>query len=158
MACLLQTAARSRSLLVLAMYSSRTEHDQKAYKLTAPGVLAVDQQAAHMLTQAASLQRMLQFVSMAHRSLASRHLALHKATAKLCFVSTALLAGVVQQGFCTAPETSEETEAGEGGSFKEAEGTVRLAPACFQPLDGCACWCRAAPCRRTPLIILQELV
>ena len=77
-----------------------------------------------MLAQAASLNAMLRFVILTHRVLASRHLALHKATAKLCYVATALLAGVVEQGFCTAPETGEESQAGEGGSFKEAEGMV----------------------------------
>ena len=75
--------------------------------------------------QAAGLHRMLRFVSIAHHSLALRHVELHKATAKLCFVATALLAGVVEQGFCTAPEASEDGEPGDGGSFKEAEGTVR---------------------------------
>lgn len=77
-----------------------------------------------MLSQAAALQHMLRYVLLSHRALASRQLALHKASAKLCYVATALLAGVIEQGFCTAPETSEEGVAGAGGNFKEAEGTV----------------------------------
>ena len=82
------------------------------------------QLATHMLTQAGALHKMLQFIQLSHQALASRHLRLHKATTKLSFVTTALLAGLIEQGFCTAPETSDETEAGAGGELKEAEGTV----------------------------------
>ncbi len=53
-------------------------------------------------------------------------LALAKSSAKLGYVAAALLAGVVEQGFCTA--AAEEAGGGAdggAGAFQEAEGTVR---------------------------------
>lgn len=87
----------------------------------------VDALVEQALQQAGALGSMLRFVTTAHHILASRFITLHKATAKLCYVATALLAGVLEQGFCTAPEAGEEgPQEGEGGSFKEAQGTVSV--------------------------------
>ena len=49
----------------------------------------------------------------------------HKAAAKLGYIATSIFAGVMQEGFCTAEETEEGKADGEGGAFKETEGTVR---------------------------------
>ena len=53
------------------------------------------------------------------------YLALHKATCKFGYILTNLLSGVVQEGFCTPPESQEgEGDGGKGdGKFQECEGT-----------------------------------
>ena len=50
---------------------------------------------------------LLELAAAALQRLALQLLPLHRATAKLGFVATALLAGVVQEGFCTPPDTAE---------------------------------------------------
>ena len=84
----------------------------------------MDELASRALAQTAALVSLLRFTSLAHKALHSQLLRLHKATAKLTYVATALLATVVEQGFCTAPETGdqEEGQLDQKGSLKE--GTV----------------------------------
>ena len=50
---------------------------------------------------------LLELAAAALQRAALQLLPLHRATAKLGFVVTALLAGVVQEGFCAPPETAE---------------------------------------------------
>ena len=56
--------------------------------------------------------------------LAVHFMPLHKATAKLSYVASSLFVGLLEEGFCTAGDSTEEAVGGEGGTFKEAEGTV----------------------------------
>ena len=56
----------------------------------------------------------------------------HKATAKLGYIAISIFAGIMQEGFCTAEETEEGKADGEGGKFKEAEGTVRYSSSIFR--------------------------
>ncbi len=65
----------------------------------------------HMLGTAGMLQPLVIGVAATFRQLGLQYLALHKAVAKLGYIVTSLLSGVMQEGFCTATE-SEETEAG----------------------------------------------
>ncbi|KAA6426067.1 MAG: hypothetical protein FRX49_03919, partial [Trebouxia sp. A1-2] len=77
----------------------------------------------NMLGMLSMVQPLVSGVAAAFRQLGLQFLTLHKAVAKLGYIVTSLLSGVMQDGFCTATE-SEETEAGEGaGTFKEHEGT-----------------------------------
>ncbi len=62
--------------------------------------------AAKLLTELAPL---LSGMAAAHRRLALQYLSLHKATAKLGYITTSLLAGVIASGFCTA-DTREAAE------------------------------------------------
>ncbi len=57
------------------------------------------------------VQPLVSGVAAAFRQLGLQFLTLHKAVAKLGYIVTSLLSGVMQEGFCTATE-SEETEAG----------------------------------------------
>ena len=75
--------------------------------------------------QAAALAPLLSLAAAAVQRTGLAALGLAKASAKLGYVATALLAGVVEQGFCTASEEAAgEADAG-AGAFQEAEGTVR---------------------------------
>ena len=65
--------------------------------------------AAQQLTE---LAPMLSGMAAAHHRLALQYLNLHKATAKLGYVTTSLLAGVIASGFCTA-DSREATEGGD---------------------------------------------
>ncbi|KAL0028971.1 hypothetical protein WJX77_009058 [Trebouxia sp. C0004] len=77
----------------------------------------------NMLGMLSQVQPLVSGVAAAFRQLGLQYLTLHKAVAKLGYIATSLLSGVMQEGFCTATQ-SEETEAGEGaGTFKEHEGT-----------------------------------
>ena len=64
--------------------------------------IAGKQRAAHAAQQLSELAPLLSEMALAHRRLALQYLGLHKATAKLGYVATSLLAGVVAAGFCTA--------------------------------------------------------
>ena len=64
-----------------------------------------------MLCMLGMLQPLLAGVTGSFRQLSLQLLSLHKATAKLGYIVTSLLSGVMQEGFCTANE-SEEGAAG----------------------------------------------
>ncbi len=64
-----------------------------------------------MLGTLSMVQPLVSGVAAAFRQLGLQFLTLHKAIAKLGYIVTSLLSGVMQEGFCTATE-SEETEAG----------------------------------------------
>ena len=59
------------------------------------------------MSDLASAAPLLELAAAALQRVALQLLPLHRATAKLGFVATALLAGVVQEGFCTPPEIAE---------------------------------------------------
>jgi hypothetical protein len=59
------------------------------------------------VTDLAATAPLLELAAAALQRVALQLLPLHRATAKLGFVATALLTGVVQEGFCTPPETAE---------------------------------------------------
>ena len=65
----------------------------------------------NMLGMLSMVQPLVSGVAAAFRQLGLQFLTLHKAVAKLGYIVTSLLSGVMQEGFCTATE-SEETEAG----------------------------------------------
>lgn len=64
-----------------------------------------------MLGMLGMLQPLLTGVAATFRRLGLQLLQLHKGVAKLGYVVTSLLSGVMQEGYCTASE-SEEAEAG----------------------------------------------
>jgi len=74
--------------------------------------------AAAMLSAAVPMLRMLRA---AIWQFAARAIALHRSVAKLSYISTALFAGLLEQGFCM-PE-GEEGEPQEGDDTKITEGT-----------------------------------
>lgn len=67
---------------------------------------------------------LLRMAAGALQQLGAQLMPLHKATAKLSYVTSSLFVGLLEEGFCTAEESTEEAAGGEGGTFKEAEGTV----------------------------------
>ena len=67
---------------------------------------------------------LLRVAAGALQHLAVQFMPLHKATAKLSYVAGSLFVGLLEEGFCTAEDSTEEAVSGEGGTFKEAEGTV----------------------------------
>lgn len=76
--------------------------------------------------RAAGIAPMLRIAAGALQHLGAQYLPLHKATAKLGYVASSLFVGLLEEGFCTAEDSAEEAVGGEGGTFKEAEGTVSL--------------------------------
>lgn len=74
--------------------------------------------------QAAGMAPLLRVAAGALQRLGAQALPLHRATAKLSYVAGSLFVGLLEEGFCTAEDSPEEAAAGEGGTFKEAEGTV----------------------------------
>lgn len=74
--------------------------------------------AAAMLSAAVPMLRMLRAATWQS---AARAIALHRSVAKLSYISTALFAGLLEQGFCM-PE-GEEGEPQEGDDTKITEGT-----------------------------------
>lgn len=76
-----------------------------------------------MASLLASVAPLLEMSSLAHQELTLRYLTLHKATAKLSYIASSLLGGVIQEGFCTVREGEEAEGASGEGAFKEAEGT-----------------------------------
>ena len=69
--------------------------------------------AARVASQLTLLAPLVSEMAAAHRRLSLQYLALHKATAKLGYITTSLLAGVIASGFCTVQPTEE---AGDGDS------------------------------------------
>lgn len=65
-----------------------------------------------MLGMLSMLRPLLAGVAATFRHLSLQLLQLHKGVAKLGYIVTSLLSGVMQEGYCTASET-EDTEAGE---------------------------------------------
>ncbi len=87
--------------------------------------------AAVQAAQAGSLAPLMALAAAAVQRAGLAGLALAKGSAKLGYVAAALLAGAVEQGFCTA--AAEEAGGGAdggAGAFQEAEGTVRRLRAC----------------------------
>lgn len=68
-------------------------------------------EAAEAATAAGGLAPLLGLLLCALRQLGLQYLAVHKAAAKLCYISASLFAGLVQEGFCMP----EGTEGGLGG-------------------------------------------
>lgn len=56
--------------------------------------------------------------------MAVQFMPLYRATAKLSYVASSLFVGLLEEGFCTSEDSTEEAVGGEGGTFKEAQGTV----------------------------------
>lgn len=69
-----------------------------------------------MVAKAGALQPLLAGVAAAFKCLSLQWLTLHKGVAKLGYIVTSLLSGVVQEGYCTATEQ----EGGEGGELCKA--------------------------------------
>ncbi|GLI68780.1 hypothetical protein VaNZ11_013272, partial [Volvox africanus] len=70
-----------------------------------------------------SVAPMLRMAAVALRLRALQLLAMHRSTAKLAYICTAVLATLVEEGYCM-PAEGKEVEGGDGpGEFKEAEGT-----------------------------------
>ncbi|GIL72549.1 hypothetical protein Vretifemale_2893, partial [Volvox reticuliferus] len=70
-----------------------------------------------------SVAPMLRMAAVALRLRALQLLALHRSTAKLAYICTAVLATLVEEGYCM-PEAGKEVDGGDApGEFKEAEGT-----------------------------------
>lgn len=65
-----------------------------------------------MVAQLGELQPLLAGVTAAFHHLSLQWLTLHKGVAKLGYIVTSLLSGVIQEGYCTATE-QQETEGGE---------------------------------------------
>lgn len=80
-----------------------------------------------MAARAAAVAPLLRVAAGALQAVGARYIALHKALAKLGYITASLFVSLLQDGFCTAEGSEEEAAAGEAGSFKEAEGTVRSA-------------------------------
>ena len=59
------------------------------------------------MSSMAATAPLLELAAAALKHDALQLLTLHRATAKLGFIVTALLAGVVQEGFCTPPEAAD---------------------------------------------------
>ncbi|KAK9809153.1 hypothetical protein WJX72_010301 [[Myrmecia] bisecta] len=115
------------------------------YKLGTKRVEAICSQLQALLSQAASLadtagpqgqemvmgmvrllgtlRPLLSMLRAGYQRLGLEYLALHKSVAKLGYVVSSLLGGVIQEGFCTAEETEGEGAGEGGGQFKESEGT-----------------------------------
>ena len=68
--------------------------------------------AAEAAQQLTLLAPLLSEMATAHRKLALQYLGLHKASTKLGYVTTSLLAGVIASGFCTA-ESKDDGEQGD---------------------------------------------
>lgn len=66
---------------------------------------------------------MLDMTAAAAARLVAAQMRLHKAVCKLGFVATAILGGVITDGFCIPPEQSDEVEGGPGAG-QEMSGTV----------------------------------
>ncbi len=105
--------------------------------------------AAAQAAQAAGLAPLLALVAATVQRAGLAGLALAKGSAKLGYVAAALLAGAVEQGFCTA--AAEEAGGGAdggAGAFQEAEGTVRRPrPSRAALLPPGAPWAQRAPAR-----------
>lgn len=65
-----------------------------------------------MVGQVGALQPLVAGMTGAFHRLALQWLALHKGVAKLGYIVTSLLSGVIQEGYCTASE-EQEAQAGE---------------------------------------------
>ncbi len=74
----------------------------------------------------AGIAPMLRIAAGALQCLGAQYMLLHKATAKLGYVASSLFVGLLEEGFCTVEDSAEEAVGGEGGTFKEAGGTVSL--------------------------------
>lgn len=77
--------------------------------------LAGTETVNQMLGMLSMLRPLLAGVAATFRRLSLQLLQLHKGVAKLGYIVTSLLSGVMQEGYCTASET-EDTEAGESPS------------------------------------------
>lgn len=73
--------------------------------------LAGTETVKHMLGMLSMLRPLLAGVAATFRRLSLQLLQLHKGIAKLGYIVTSLLSGVMQEGYCTASE-AEDTEAG----------------------------------------------
>jgi midasin len=76
---------------------------------------------AQLAPAAASLAPLLRLLLCTLRQLGLQYLAVHKATAKLCYIAASLFAGLVQEGFCMPK--GQEGEAEEGAEGKTTDGT-----------------------------------
>lgn len=86
-----------------------------------------------MLGMLSMLQPLLVGVAATFRRLSLQLLHLHKAVAKLGYIVTSLLSGVMQEGYCTASET-DDTEAGKSSLVTPLSGKPYisvLSGACF---------------------------
>ena len=72
-----------------------------------------------MLGMLSMLRPLLAGVAATFRRLSLQLLQLHKGVAKLGYIVTSLLSGVMQEGYCTASE-AEDTEAGMSHQFELA--------------------------------------
>jgi midasin len=70
------------------------------------------EQQVQLCAAAAGLAPMLSLLLCALRQLGLQYLAVHKAVAKLCYISASLFAGLVQEGFCMPEGTEGKPAAG----------------------------------------------
>ncbi len=66
-----------------------------------------------MLGSLGALQPLLSLAGGSLRLLALQYLALHRDTAKLGYITTSLMAGVVREGFCISEEAEGDGQEGE---------------------------------------------
>ncbi|KAK9833665.1 hypothetical protein WJX74_002204 [Apatococcus lobatus] len=123
-----QIQASSQQLVALlqpertaSIGSSLTSLCHQAVILADSTTSAGQQAAARAASQLSHLRPLLSEMAAAHRKLAMQYLELHKATTKLGYITSSLLAGVIASGFCTA-QTTEEADNGDSRT-KQTGGT-----------------------------------
>ena len=86
--------------------------------------------------RAGALAQLLRVVAGQLRRCCVAYITLNKSTGKLGYVATALLTGVVEEGFCIAPQADDDNaDRPDGANFKETDGMVCvwLSPCPFMP-------------------------
>ena len=67
----------------------------------------------HMIGSLGTLQPLLSLAGSSLRLLALQYLSLHRDTAKLGYITTSLMAGLVREGFCISEEAEGDGQEGE---------------------------------------------
>ena len=94
---------------------------------------AAEQERQRLAAAAAGLTPLLGLLLGALRQLGLQYLALHKAVAKLCYITASLFAGLVQEGFCM-PEATEGVCCG----WEPLRARGAACRCCFRRLACCA--------------------
>lgn len=92
-----------------------------------------------MLGMLSMLQPLLVGVAATFRRLSLQLLHLHKGVAKLGYIVTSLLSGVMQEGYCTASET-EDTEAGKPPLITPLSGNLISVSSGARSWSYVCCW------------------
>lgn len=108
-----------------------------------PPIAAAEEQQRQVAAAAAGLAPLLGLLLCALRQLGLQYLAVHKASAKLCYITASLFAGLVQEGFCM-PEGTEGEGREEGREDRRVYscGSCGLAsshPFCHKVVLSLAC-------------------